>query len=87
MPERKDLDGIRRDAVVEMVMDAAEVNAPNARESWVARERANSRLAPDQRKGSLDLVGDGTGSRGPIDLPPYRGFVDLRSSAARDADR
>ena len=33
VPERKDLDGIRRDAVVEMVMDAAEVNAPNTSES------------------------------------------------------
>mgnify|MGYP005609554445 FL=1 len=87
MPERKDLDGIGHDAVVEMVMDAAEVNASNASESCVARERTNSRLAPDQRKGPLDLVSDGSRSRGSIALPPHLGFVDLRSSAARDADR
>ena len=87
MPERKDLDGIRRDPVVEMVMNAAEMNASNARKCGVARERTNSRLAPDQRKGSLDLVSDGARSRGSIDLPPHRGFVDLRDSAARDADR
>ncbi len=49
VPERKDLDCIRHDAVLEMVMDAAEVNAPDAGESGVARERTNSRLAPDQR--------------------------------------
>jgi hypothetical protein len=87
VPERKDLDGIRHDAVVEMIIDAAEVNAPDARESCVARERTNLRLTPDQRKGLLDLVSDGSGSRSSIDLPPHRGFVDLRSSAARDADR
>lgn len=51
VPERKDLDGIRHDAVVEMAMDAAEVNTPDARESCVARKRTNARLAPNERKG------------------------------------
>ena len=87
VPERKDLDGFRRDAVVEMVMNAAEMNASNARKCSIARERTNSRLTPDQRKGTLDLVSDRSRSRGSIDLPPHRGFVDLRRSAAGDADR
>jgi len=87
VPERKDLDGIRHDAVVEMVVDAAEMNTPDARESRVARKRTNTQLAPDERKGPLDLVSDGSRSRNSIELPPNRGFVNLRGSAARDTDR
>ena len=87
VPERKNLNGVRHDAVVEMVVDAAEVNTPDARESCVARKSANARLAPNQRKGPLDLVSDGSRSCNSIELPPIRGLVDFRGSAASDADR
>ena len=87
VPESKDLDGIRHDTVVEMVVDAAEMNTPDAKESRVARKRTNTRLTPDERKGLLDLVSDGSRRRNSIELPPNRGFVDLRGSAARDTDR
>ena len=86
VPERKDLDGIRHDAVVEMVVHAAEVDAPDAKESRVARNRTNTRLALDERKGPFDLVSNCSGSRSSIELPPKRGFIDLRGSAASDAD-
>ena len=87
VPEGEDLDGIRHDAVVDMVVDAAEVNTADARESRVACKRTDTRLTPDERKGPLDLVSDGSRSRSSIELPPNRGFVDLRGSAASDADR
>jgi hypothetical protein len=77
----------RRDAVVEMVVDAAEVNTPDTRESCVAGKRANARLAPNKRKSPLDLVSDGSRSCNSIELPPIRGFVDFRGSATSDADR
>ncbi len=87
VPERKDFDGFRRYAVVEMVVDAAEVNTPDTRQSCVAGERANARLAPNQCKGPLDLVSDGSRSCNSIEVPPIRCFVDFRGSAASDADR
>ena len=66
-------------------MDAAEVNAPDAGESSVARERTNSRLAPDQRKGSLDLVSDGSGSPGSIGF--HHTVASSISAVARRATR
>jgi hypothetical protein len=81
VPERKHFDCFRRDAVVEMIVDAAEVNTPDTRESCVARKRANARLAPNQCKGPLDLVSNGSRSCNSIDFPPIRGFVDFGGSA------
>ena len=86
VPKRKNLDGVRHDSVVEMVVDAAEVNTPDAVESCIARKRTNARLAPNERKGPLDLVSDGSRSCSSIELPPNRGSIDLRGSAASDAD-
>ena len=83
VPECKDLDGIRHDAVVEMIIDAAEVNAPDARESCVARERTNLRLTPDQRKGSLDLVAPGAAVR----LISHHTVASSISAVARRATR
>ena len=87
VPERQDFDSFRRDAVVEIVVDPAEVNSPDTRESCVARKRANARLAPNECKRPLDLVGDGSRGCNSIELPPIRGFVDFRGSATSDADR
>jgi hypothetical protein len=62
MPERKNFDGFRRDAVIEVVMDATKVNTPDTRESWVARNCSNTRLVSNERKGPLDLVSDRSGA-------------------------
>jgi len=87
MPERQHLNGFRCDAIVQVVVDAAEVNTPDARETCIARERANAWLVANEHKGALDLVRDGRGSRNSIKLPPIRCFVDFRGGAASDADR
>jgi hypothetical protein len=87
MPERQNFDGLRRVAVVKVVMDAAEVDAPDAREFCIARKRTNAWLVANEHKGALDLVSDGSASCSPIEFPPIRGFVDFRGGAASDADR
>jgi hypothetical protein len=68
-------------------MDSTEVNTPDAGESRVAGKRANARLAPNQRKRSLDLISDSSRSCDSIELPPISGLVDFCRSAASDADR
>ena len=55
VPEYKDLGCIGHDAVVELAVDAAEVNTPDAREARVARKCADTRLAPNKRKSPLYL--------------------------------
>ena len=87
MPERQNFDGLRCDSVVEMVVDAAKVNTPDARQSCIARKRTNARLVANEHKGPLDLVSDSSGSCNSIELPPICGFVDFRGGAASDADR
>ena len=86
VPERKDVDRFWRNAVVEMVVDAAEVHAPDARKFGIARKRANARLTSNERKGTLDFLRDGTRSRDSIEFPPCRGFVDFRGSATSDSN-
>ena len=86
VPERQDVYRLWRRAIVEVVVDAAKVHAPDACKFGIARKSANSRLTSNQRKRPLDFVSDGTRSRRSIELPPCRSFVDFCGSATSDSN-
>ena len=56
VPERQNLDGFRLIlyTIVEMIADAAQVNAPYARETYIRRDRSDVWLRGDERESSLD---------------------------------
>jgi hypothetical protein len=87
VPERKDVDGFRRDAVVEMVVDTAEVHTPDAWEFGISGESTNTRLASNERKGPLDFLRERSRSCNSIEFPPCLGFVDFRGRATSDSNR
>jgi hypothetical protein len=51
MPQSKHFDGVRRNTVVEMVTDSAEVDSPDTGQILVERSRAHHRMRRNQGKG------------------------------------
>jgi hypothetical protein len=63
MPEREDLDRVpgRRNAVVEVIPNASDVNATNARETDVGRASADGWVRSDEFECALEIVGQWSG--------------------------
>jgi hypothetical protein len=77
VPEGKNLDSIGGHPIVEMVANAAEVNAPHPRQACIARTRTEIGLSREKGEGALKLFSDCAGRGGAVLRPPDGGFLYL----------
>lgn len=84
MPKSKYVDPLGQNAVVEEVVNAAEMQTANALKSVVRRDGPDPRLGPKKGEGRAQFVVDRTWCQGSVLLPPFGRLLDLTSGTASD---
>lgn len=82
MPEGEDLDRLwrRGNPIVQVVMDLAQVDAPNVREPGVECSRAHAGICRNEIEGTLDLLPEDFGCLWTIGFPPRGRFGNFAGS-------
>jgi hypothetical protein len=83
MPERQDLHefGSLPNAIIQVIMDAAQIYPPHACQLAVSRSRSDAWLLSDQGQSSAEFFLQSFRSCGPIGLPPVPGLPNLAGGA------
>ncbi len=84
MPERKHVDLLTAYPVVQMIVNARQVDAPHASRLSVQCRGTNSRLRSQKRKSFRQFFVQCAGRKRTILLPPIGGLLDMRFGALGD---
>ena len=86
MPEREDLErpAVAARAVVQVVVDAAQVDTPDTCETRVCHPHPDEGLLRQQAKRTSQLVLERGGSCGAVLVPPVRRIADLSLCSSRN---
>lgn len=88
MPERQDLDAFPGNcySIVDVVVDALEVNSSNAGQGRVGGTGADFGLRGDEHRSTFQLLPDRVGCFEPVESPPTFGLQDLLSRKLAELD-
>ena len=89
VPQRQNLKSLGRfyDAIVQIVANTSEVQAPNTRQRYISRASAKFGLDRNQRGGAVEILLERSRCLGAVDAPPLFGRANLLSSKGTDDNR